>query len=70
MVGELSIGRSTVNRPVRKKFGRYVPNPLTRMGPAPGFGRPASAGFGVGSVGWGGSVAERETPSRPSTCRR
>ena len=41
---------------VRKRFGRDAPNSLTRMDPAPGFGRPASAGFGMGSVGEGGSV--------------
>ena len=50
--------------PVRSALGRDAPNPLTRMGPAPGFGRPAPAGFGMGSVGRGGSVGAAKTRSR------
>jgi hypothetical protein len=43
-------------RLVRKPLGRDAPNPLTRMAPAPGFGRPPPVGLGIGSVGEGGSV--------------
>jgi hypothetical protein len=33
---------------------------MTRMAPAPAFGPPACAGFGMGSVGEGGSVGGRK----------
>jgi hypothetical protein len=43
------------NRSVAKGF-----NPMTRMGPAPALGRRVAAGFGMGSVGEGGSVGPSE----------
>ena len=42
---------SPQKRSVRSPLGRDAPNSLTRMATAPGFGRPAPAGFGIGSVG-------------------
>jgi len=42
--------------PVRSPLGRDARNSLTRMDPAPGFGRRSLTGFGMGSVGEGGSV--------------
>jgi hypothetical protein len=39
---------------------------MADMAPAPGFGRPATVGFGMGSVGRGGSVGGAKTRSRSS----
>ena len=42
--------------PARSLLGGDARNPMTRMAAPPGLGRPATAGFGMGSVGGGGSV--------------
>ena len=49
--------------PVRSPLGRDGRNPMTRMGAPPGLGRPGRAGFGLGSVGEGGSVGPSKTRS-------
>jgi len=43
---------------------------MARMGAAPGLGRPVAAGFGMGSVGEGGSVGPTETRSVSLTFSR
>jgi len=43
---------------------------LTRVTPAPGFGRPAPAGFGMGSVGEGRSVGSEKTRRASSAYSR
>ncbi len=55
------LARLTETDPVRSPLGRDARNSLTRMAPAPGFGRPAPSGFGMGSVGEGGSVGREKT---------
>jgi len=52
--------------PVRSPLGRDGRNPMTRMGAPPGLGRPGRAGFGLGSVGEGGSVGAAKTRSASS----
>jgi len=61
--GAISFAASgpTSGAPVRSPLGRDAPNSLTRVAPAPGFGRPAPAGFGMGSVGVVGSVGVGKT---------
>ena len=54
---------------IRKQFGRDAGKPLTRMGPRRG-SVAGSTGFGMGSVGRGGSVGPAETRSRSSAYSR
>jgi hypothetical protein len=48
--------RQAIRLRVRSPLGRDGSSPMTRVGSAPRFGRLGSAGFGMGSVGEGGSV--------------
>ena len=66
LFGDSCVNPRRIPGTVRSPLGRDARNPMTRMGPPPRVFGPTAPGFGMGSVGEGGSVDSGETPRASS----